>query len=605
MRGVFVVALPYYLAARVESFNGVKSNAGVHPHKFVWQRTLENSPNSFVHPSVDLAIRPPSNGGTGIVAKDVLTEGSVALSLSLHEIGMIDARSILDGFDAGEDDDSVLSMLSDMWKNEVKHAKDKEVSEDGKRLAVLAGCLAHLQLTRFKDKTAWTSNEVNEGHALRESRRLGPFLDAMPLLPTPDGTNPMPTHYLYWSDDEIQMLLAGTFGLTRARENRAGIGLVLRQWSPSFLKEHSTLGQTAILNSVFSSFASVMSRSFGDDVGRDLDGKGRMLVPVVDMLNHDTEDPNVHWTWHVKDDEDEISQGKGDILVTALRDIKAGEELLKCYGWRPSWDIASSYGFVPALNNERWDCAVIPLFPPILDLEPDEISPPTSACKDETRVDMLLESNYGPLVKGVLAAVNAASEIRARQDGGNEEVAHLGERPDQLRRVEVVSLFRPAPANVDIDFAFPRRQPCVVIGTKIQSESCKSDNSLHHKEAIDAVIPAFKAAASAMEQLRRNHREGNTEPISAAQMAKAAASLDTSKDWDTLGIELLEAGIRDRIDTLVQEGRAANAWLATSVAGNSKEREMRAGMAQDVRSSELAVLRAVHPSAQSPIRNAS
>lgn len=287
MRGVFVVALPYYLAARVESFNGVKSNAGVHPHKFVWQRTLENSPNSFVHPSVDLAIRPPSNGGTGIVAKDVLAEGSVALSLSLEEIGMIDARSILDGFDAGEDDDAVLSMLSDMWKNEVKHAKDKEVSEDGKRLAVLAGCLAHLQLTRFKDKTAWTSNEVNEGHALRESRRLGPFLDAMPLLPTPDGTNPMPTHYLYWSDDEIQMLLAGTFGLTRARENRAGIGLVLRQWSPSFLKEHSTLGQTAILNSVFSSFASVMSRSFGDDVGRDLDGKGRMLVPVVDMLNHD------------------------------------------------------------------------------------------------------------------------------------------------------------------------------------------------------------------------------------------------------------------------------------------------------------------------------
>ena len=174
-----------------------------------------------------------------------------------------------------------------MWKNEIQHAKDKEASEDGKRLAVLAGVIAHLQLTRHKDKTAWTSNEVKEGHALRESRRLGPFLDAMPLLPTPDGKNPMPTHYLYWSDDEIQMLLAGTFGLTRARENRAGIGLVIRQWSPSFLEEHSTLGQTTILNAVFSSFASVTSRSFGDDKGRDLDGKGRMLVPLVDMLNHD------------------------------------------------------------------------------------------------------------------------------------------------------------------------------------------------------------------------------------------------------------------------------------------------------------------------------
>ena len=243
----------------------------------------------------------------------------------------------------------------------------------------------------------------------------------------------------------------------------------------------------------------------------------------------------------------------------------------------------------------------------MLDLEPDEISSPTSVGKDETRVDLLLESNYGPLVQGVLAAVNAASEIRARQNVGDEDVADVGERPEQLRRVEVVSLFRPAPANVDQDFAFPRRQPCVVIGTKIQSGTCKSDNSLHHEEAIDVVMPAFKAAASAIAQLRRNHKEGNTKPIEAAEMAKAAASLDTSTYWDTLGIELLEAGIKERIDTLVQEGRAADAWLAKSEAetGNSKEREMRAGMAQDVRLSELAVLRALHPTAQSSIRNAS
>jgi len=113
MRGVFV-ALPY-LAAQVESFSaGVKpkEKPGVHPHSLVWQRTLENSPNSFVNPSVDLAIRPPSGGGTGIVAKDDLAKDSVALSLSLQEVGMIDARSILDGFDAGKDEDAVLSMLS-------------------------------------------------------------------------------------------------------------------------------------------------------------------------------------------------------------------------------------------------------------------------------------------------------------------------------------------------------------------------------------------------------------------------------------------------------------------------------------------------------------
>jgi SET domain-containing protein len=56
-----------------------------------------------------------------------------------------------------------------------------------------------------------------------------------------------------------------------------------------------------------------------------------MLVPMVDMLNHDSENPNVGWKWHVGE-EKMVDEGKGDIAVTTLRDVKKGEELCKCYG---------------------------------------------------------------------------------------------------------------------------------------------------------------------------------------------------------------------------------------------------------------------------------
>ena len=580
-----------------------------HHHSKIWTTVLETSPNSYVNPAVDLAIRPPSEGGTGIIAVDDMPADTVALCLPLEEVGMIDAASILDSYDEQEGDDAVLTALKEMWNKEFA-SSNKENSDEGKRFAVLAGIIAHLQLTRYKDVTSWTSNAIKEGsYALEQSRRLGSFLDAMPLLPLHEKNTAnnqqqnhlFPTHFLYWSDDEVQILLQGTIGQTKAREVRAGIGLVVREWSAAFLKEHSNGGatQTQILNAIFSSFTSVLSRSFGDAAGRDLDGKGRMLVPLVDMLNHDGEAPNVQWTWHVGErDEDKIAEGKGDIVVTTLCDVKKGDELLKCYGWRPSWDIASSYGFVPALKEERWECAVIPLFPAILDLDPDQIPPPNS--KDESKLDLLLETNYGPLVKAVLAAVNAATEIKARQSSDNEDAADEADsgRPDSLSRLEVVSLFRPPPKLTAEEFPFPRRQPCLVVGTKIQSADCDTNNEHNHRQAIESILPAFRAAASAISQLRANYQssEENASHIEASQMAKAAALLDKSIDWDNQALELIEVGIEDRLQTLVRDGRTAEEWLAKQKDStgcgdmNSQHRQFRAGVARDVRDAELAVL---------------
>ncbi|KAL7526286.1 hypothetical protein ACHAXR_001409 [Thalassiosira sp. AJA248-18] len=433
----------------------------------------------------------------------------------------------------------------------------------------------------------------------------------MPLLPQHENNSmnnnnqhPFPTHYLYWTDDEVQILLRGTMGQTKAREVRAGIGLVVREFSSSFLTEHSK-------NKGVSQITAVLSRSFGDAAGRDLDGKGRMLVPLVDMLNHDGEDPNVHWTWHVGEgDEDKIAEGKGDIAVTTLRDVKGGEELLKCYGWRPAWDIASSYGFVPELKNERWECTVIPLFPAVLDLAPDAIPTPSEMARGATSLDLLLETNYGPLVKAVIAAVNAANEIEARQkmngatdddDGAVDE-----DRPEQLNRLEVVSLFRSPPQGTADEFAFQRRQPCVVVGTKIQSSDCDTNNHHHHRHAIESILPAFRAAASAISQLRSNHQSSSTDessPIEASQMAMAAASLDKHIDWDKQALNLIKEGMKDRLQTLVDDGKTADAWLskqngATGIDDvDNQHRQFRAGVARDVRGVEMNVLNTLQKTA--------
>lgn len=581
----------------------------LHSHSILWEKTLEISRNSYVNPAIELAIRAPEEGGTGIVAVNDVKEDTVVMSLTLEEVGMIDAASILDAAPKGED--AVLDMLNEMWNKEIAESNNnntKPSSEEGKRLAILAGIIAHLQLTRYKDLTAWTANVIKEGFALEQSRRLGPFLDAMPLLPQRPTSNnqqqrqhPFPTHFLYWDDDEIEQLLKGTMAQTKAREVRAGVGLVVRAWSEAFLAEHSAgLKQTEILDGIFSAFTAVLSRSFGDAAGRDLDGAGRMLVPLVDMLNHDSEDPNVSWKWHVGEgDEEKIKAGRGDIVVTTLRDVKKGEELSKCYGWRPAWDIAGSYGFVPELKKERWECSVIPLFPDVIDLAPDVIATPNQISNDETSLDLLLESNYGPLVKAVLAAVDAANEIEARQrsDGETADASKdLTDRPTQLDRLEVVSLFKPPPVLTAKDFPFPRRQPCVVVGTKIGLDRMRDSNREHRRDAITKVLPAFRAAASAIAQIRLNHKNGEpTSSIQASKMTMAAASLDET-DWDESALDLMRAGINDRIETIQHDANSADSWLAQFTIGDRldetslQHREFRGKMATDVRKAELNVL---------------
>jgi hypothetical protein len=554
------------------------------------------------------------------------------MSLSLDEVGIIDISSLLDAYDEEEDGrDEVLISLRGMWKGMDGQggggggSGGDDDDGGGKRLAILAGIVAHLQLTRYADLRFNVSGGGEKSkYALDASRRLSGLLDAMPLLPRIDyddednrgRDHPFPTHYLFWSDDEIDVLLRGTIGQTKAREVRAGIGLVIREWSPSFLAEHDNdnndhaVTRADILNAIFSAFAAVLSRSFGDSAGRDLGGMGRMLVPLVDMLNHDGEEPNVCWTWHLSGggvgggDGGGIVGGMGDIVVTTTCEVKGGEELLKCYGWRPSWDVASSYGFVPRLVTERWECTAIPLFPPELDLSPSVATTEhRTIANRETILDLLLESNYGPMVKAVVESVeyvNGATAKENRDDATDKDETinkKRGDRPEQLDRLQLVSLFRPPPKSTADEYPFLRRQPCVVVGTKIQS-SLSHDNDIHHRDAIESILPPFRAAACVISKLRdQKNTSGtaDTSQIVASRMMMAAGD----SNWDAPARRLIIEGISDRIRNLVDDGANAKAWLAkqndaTGMTNDGGEHHRcRAYMAGDVREAELKVLRSL------------
>ena len=278
---------------------------------------------------------------------------------------------------------------------------------------------------------------------------------------------------------------------------------------------------------------------------------------------------------------------------TSRQDRTSGLELTD--GWGPAWDIASNYGFVPRLKKERWECSAIPLFPAVLDLAPNQIA------KDETSLDLLLETNYGHLVKAVQAAVDAADEIESRQESSSsgDVTGTQTDRPAQLDRLELLSLFRPPPALSANNFPFARRQPCVVIGTQIgASDQITHANRLCHQEAIKKVLPAYRAAAAVIAQLRQNYANGDpVSLIEASQVSIVAASLDKGNDWDEAAFKLMRLGINDRIQTIERDGKSATAWLGQFTAGNRldkdslQHRQFRFEMSSEVREAELIVLR--------------
>ncbi|KAK2002600.1 SET domain-containing protein [Colletotrichum falcatum] len=80
----------------------------------------------------------------------------------------------------------------------------------------------------------------------------------------------------------------------------------------------------------------------------DREGKTMLgMVPMADILNADAEF-NAH-----------VNHGEDDLSVTALRPIKAGEEILNYYGPHPNSELLRRYGYVTS-KHSRYDVVEIP-----------------------------------------------------------------------------------------------------------------------------------------------------------------------------------------------------------------------------------------------------
>ena len=73
----------------------------------------------------------------------------------------------------------------------------------------------------------------------------------------------------------------------------------------------------------------------------------RLMVPYVDLLNHDSREIEVQCEWSCAWD---LGGGDGDFVVRATRDVRKGEELVTSYGERDDRHFFLFFGFLPEPN---------------------------------------------------------------------------------------------------------------------------------------------------------------------------------------------------------------------------------------------------------------
>ena len=538
-----------------------------HPDAICWSATLEQSPNSYVHPAVELAIRPVADGGTGIIATDDIPGNTTVISLAVDEIPLIETNVLIDAYRKHPlQDDEIMENIIKIWhgigsmkttESEAKifgrNKKDKDITEI---------ILAHLQLTRCRDLSG--SSRVTEGFALDESRRLGLFLDSMPLLPRYDASDkhPNPSNFVFWKDKEVKYLLKNTIAELNCEVARDRVIDRVERWSRPFLEAHPDYSFTDIINAIASSIACVHSRAFSIDRGNK---DTKLLLPLADKMNHAGEYRNLDWhsPFLIKKDEDNMRENGERITfdIVTLRDVKMGEELTTSYGhFRADWKFALKYGFVPSLNQTRQAFSAIPIFPMQLELDPTT----------GTTYDLRRRDNVRPLIKAMTTAYDAAMKGKPANEILTPEFHYL-------RFSNEKSL---------------RWWPMIEVPTRISPEM-NDTNLRSHKASVYAILPFFRAAASISSQLQYNYQNNVKAPLSLKRMVAAVNLKDTETDWNKKGLQLMCDQIDHRLDVLRESERVAKDWFERVNVHYNEEREIRYNLAKDLRDSEMKVLEAL------------
>ena len=87
----------------------------------------------------------------------------------------------------------------------------------------------------------------------------------------------------------------------------------------------------------------VFSRTFRIEDARGRRAPRRVMIPIVDLLNHSSVEEEVNVTWRVKED-------LSAFIVEAKRNVGKDEELILSYGERNDQHFLLFYGFLPSMN---------------------------------------------------------------------------------------------------------------------------------------------------------------------------------------------------------------------------------------------------------------
>ncbi|KFA64236.1 hypothetical protein S40285_06765 [Stachybotrys chlorohalonatus IBT 40285] len=188
-----------------------------------------------------------------------------------------------------------------------------------------------------------------------------------PASPWQPYLSVLPTEFetpMFWSERELDELQASA---TRSKIGKASAEEMFRtqllpiiRGNPGVFLLSPTLTDEDLVNMAHRMGSTIMAYAFDlendddkeDDASdgwvEDRDGKSMMgMVPMADILNADAE-----FNAHVNHEEETLT-------VTALRPIKAGEEILNYYGPHPNSELLRRYGYVTS-KHTRYDVVEIP-----------------------------------------------------------------------------------------------------------------------------------------------------------------------------------------------------------------------------------------------------
>ena len=541
----------------------------------------KDQPDADVSPSLCVVVRPPSEGGAGIFALDDIpfNETLAVLpfdgpnyydgSVDTGAVFKLDAKTGVDLLNDGPVKRRILELVKGGSKGSLSSA--------------LTGIIAHLHLVKLREvrevreATTRSTTSSSTGTTGTSRSRIGPFLDVLPLLPSRGNDikeHPFPNHVLFWTDDEISLLLANTLALTKAQFARAQAGEAMGALSSAFVTEHCpTNNMQEIMeakDAIVSAFACVQSRTFeGFNITRysatddDKSTGGSLMIPFLDLLNHASDDQRN--ARHAIDDDRNAA-----VLLTD-RDIKKGEEILINYGRRESWDWGTKYAFVPhqeILADAKPDSITValPLFPRVI------------LNSEGVEVDLTSKGTEG---------IRAANAIRVALGAINEADS------DPLM---LADLFLPQdhpPSSAPLS-SFPAKQICVII-----TATSESDKDTAFDNVKSRAMPIFRAA----EYIIRTLYKGGV--IDEDVVCSFTVGLLAAGDEDRESSPQSDEDVNRYIMSMARHRRAmlqvglekANAWASSSLMtsahnddGDCEFTSLRKQLANDMRHAELSAV---------------